>query len=240
MKKNPDLMKNNKNIRVSIVSGGSAVTPGGRGGKTEAEKETTKVRYIVMKQQMGGGGGGGGGSGTGSPKESGGGKNGAKPNAENMTGPWLCDECGVPGHPMQFETYYLYSRAALSDSLLIKHNNNHSSDKHQCKACVLTFRSQSALQTHLQSCPKSGKDALAVPAKEYICHYCRKTFNRSINLKAHMRIAHKNQSSLRSRYEEEGEEEDGERRVAAGAVNIKLTDEATTAASTSNLLQACK
>ncbi|KAK7793000.1 hypothetical protein R5R35_013181 [Gryllus longicercus] len=118
----------------------------------------------------------------------------------------ICEHCGHRASKRNLLLYHLYTRhnippprncqfpkcdqcdyVALSESLLIKHRNNHLNNKEFiCRVCNATFKSNGALQGHMQTNLHSD------PSKKlYECPYCMKTFIRNINLKAHLRTAHK-------------------------------------------------
>ncbi|XP_066993180.2 centrosome-associated zinc finger protein Cp190 isoform X2 [Anabrus simplex] len=118
----------------------------------------------------------------------------------------ICEHCGHRASKRNLLLYHLYTRhnippprncqfpkcdqcdyVALSESLLIKHRNNHSNNKEfVCKVCNAAFKSNGALQGHMQTNLHSD------PAKKlYECPFCLKPFVRNINLKAHLRTAHK-------------------------------------------------
>lgn len=244
LKKYPDLVKNNKNIKLKILGPGK--TPGGNKlnalSSTSASKKP--VSYVVMKSDA---------TGT---KQLPGKSNHTQSGAENTNGPWLCHKCGDNDEPVQFDTYYLYRKhlqdvhmeridariceycglrsskrnlhlyhmytkhniapprninfpkcdqcdyIALSESLLIKHRNNHSttSKDYICRICSAAFKSNGALQGHMTTnLHDHGK-------KNYQCKYCKKIFNRNINLKAHIRTAH--QEECRRLYEDEEKQDE--------------------------------
>lgn len=118
----------------------------------------------------------------------------------------ICEHCGHRASKRNLLLYHLYTRhsippprncqfpkcdqcdyVALSESLLIKHRNNHLNNKEfVCRVCNATFKSNGALQGHMQTNLHSD------PTKKvYECPYCAKPFVRNINLKAHLRTAHK-------------------------------------------------
>ncbi|XP_069677352.1 centrosome-associated zinc finger protein Cp190 [Periplaneta americana] len=118
----------------------------------------------------------------------------------------ICEHCGHRASKRNLLLYHLYTKhgvppprncqfpkcdqcdyVALSESLLIKHRNNHSNNKEfVCKVCNATFKSNGALQGHMQTNLHSD------PAKKlYECPFCQKPFVRNINLKAHIRTSHK-------------------------------------------------
>ncbi|XP_049937928.1 uncharacterized protein LOC126412394 [Schistocerca serialis cubense] len=117
----------------------------------------------------------------------------------------ICEHCGHRASKRNLLLYHLYTRhnvppprncqfprcdqceyVALSESLLIKHRNNHTNNREfVCKVCNATFKSNGALQGHIQANLHSD------PAKKnYECPICHKPFVRNINLKAHLRTAH--------------------------------------------------
>ncbi|KAJ9594053.1 hypothetical protein L9F63_014530 [Diploptera punctata] len=118
----------------------------------------------------------------------------------------ICEHCGHRASKRNLLLYHLYTKhgvppprncqfpkcdqcdyVALSESLLIKHRNNHSNNKEfVCKVCNAAFKSNGALQGHMQTNLHSD------PTKKlYECPFCQKPFVRNINLKAHIRTSHK-------------------------------------------------
>lgn len=250
LKKYPDLVKNNKNIKLKILGPGSKSPGGGAKLNTLSSSVSASkkpISYVVMKSDAA----------TASTKQLPSKSNHTQCGAENTLGPWLCHKCGDSVIPIQFETYYLYRKhlqdvhmeridariceycglksskrnlhlyhmytkhniapprninfpkcdqcdyIALSESLLIKHRNNHSttSKDYICRICSAAFKSNGALQGHMTTNlhDTHGK-------KNYQCKYCKKIFNRNINLKAHIRTAH--QEECRRLYEDEEEKQD--------------------------------
>ncbi|XP_046399892.1 uncharacterized protein LOC124166412 [Ischnura elegans] len=118
----------------------------------------------------------------------------------------ICEHCGHKASKRNLLLYHLYTRhgvppprncqfpkcdqcdyVALSESLLIKHRNNHSNSRDfVCKVCNASFKSNGALQGHMQANLHGDPTK-----KKYECPYCRKPFVRNINLKAHIRSSHK-------------------------------------------------
>lgn len=239
LKKYPDLVKNNKNIKLKILGPGKSP-----GNKMNASTPKKPISYVVMKSDVT------------SPKQMPGKSSQMQSGAENTNGPWLCHKCTDNDEPIQFDTYYLYRKhlqdvhmeridariceycglksskrnlhlyhmytkhniapprninfpkcdqcdyIALSESLLIKHRNNHSttSKDYICRICNAAFKSNGALQGHMTTnLHDHGK-------KNYQCKYCKKIFNRNINLKAHIRTAH--QEECRKLYEDEEKQDD--------------------------------
>lgn len=118
----------------------------------------------------------------------------------------ICEHCGHRASKRNLLLYHLYTKhgvppprncqfpkcdqcdyVALSESLLIKHRNNHSNNKEfVCKVCNAAFKSNGALQGHMQTNLHSDRTK-----KLYECPFCQKPFVRNINLKAHIRTSHK-------------------------------------------------
>nr|CAD7194904.1 unnamed protein product [Timema douglasi] len=244
LKKYPNLVKKNKNIKLKIMHRGGLPTssvPSDGDPKTQKPK----VSYVMLKSDMAG-------KGKVSMKHGGqvetfiqglsSGETKPVSGAENTTGPWLCHSCGTNEEPINFSSYYLYRHhlqdvhmekidaricehcghraskrnlllyhlytkhgvfpprncqfprcdqcdyVALSESLLIKHRNNHLNNKEfTCKVCAATFKSNGALQGHMQTNLHSNN----LSKKLYECPFCLKPFVRNINLKAHIRSIHK-------------------------------------------------
>lgn len=133
----------------------------------------------------------------------------------------ICEHCGHRASKRNLLLYHLYTRhnippprncqfpkcdqceyVALSESLLIKHRNNHSNNKDfVCKVCNASFKSNGALQGHMQTNLHSD------PSKKlYDCPFCSKPFVRNINLKAHIRSAHKEAARKLDEDPNEGED----------------------------------
>jgi hypothetical protein len=108
LKKYPDLVKENRNIKLKIVQKGQSDQP--------SKEAKSKVSYIVLKS-------------TSFPDSAGSvvlKRSRASPNkfwdshkppsassaaAENVTGPWTCSLCGDgENSPLEFESYYKYRR----------------------------------------------------------------------------------------------------------------------------------
>ncbi|XP_071449665.1 uncharacterized protein [Hetaerina americana] len=245
LKKYPNLVKDNKNIKLKIMQRGGHAKPTVAPVEGDSGKVVrSKVSYVVVKSNDASKGkvvlkrGA-----LSEPLSEFVNPEGQKPpsGAENTTGPWLCHSCGTNEEPINFETYYsyrkhlqdvhmekidaricehcghkaskrnlllyhLYTRhgvppprncqfpkcdqcdyVALSESLLIKHRNNHSNSRDfVCKVCNASFKSNGALQGHIQANLHGDPTK-----KKYECPYCRKPFVRNINLKAHIRSSHK-------------------------------------------------
>ncbi|KAF4529929.1 Centrosomal Protein 190 [Ephemera danica] len=146
----------------------------------------------------------------------------------------ICEHCGHRASKRNLLLYHLYTKhnippprncqfpkcdqcdyVALSESLLIKHRNNHSNAKDfVCKVCNASFKSNGALQGHMQTNLHSDPDK-----KKYSCPYCQKPFVRNINLKAHIRSAHKDvDRKLEEEYQQEDEIVNAAEEAAAGNV----------------------
>lgn len=130
--------------------------------------------------------------------------------AENMTGPWLCLDCGVDGRPISIPTYKSFRRHLINihkqkiDPRLCEHCGHRSTKrndlhyhiliKHQikppadlqfpkCGLCTFIALDQAALRKHKE------EDHQAQGQQH--CIYCNKTFQKEIQLYAHMRSNHK-------------------------------------------------
>uniref|UniRef100_A0A1B6ED78 BTB domain-containing protein n=1 Tax=Clastoptera arizonana TaxID=38151 RepID=A0A1B6ED78_9HEMI len=138
----------------------------------------------------------------------------------------ICEHCGLKASKRNLHLYHLYTKhnippprnisfpkcdkcdyIALSESLLIKHRNNHSTTTkdYVCTICNAAFKSSGALQGHMQTNLHQDQGT----KKDYECVYCGKIFNRNINLKAHVRTAHQ-EESRRLYDDEEKVDEPGE------------------------------
>lgn len=110
----PDLVKENKNIKLKIIQRPAGNATDAAGTSKEVK---TKVSYIVLKST---------GAGETTPSTTVLKKNASqstvskfwetektqkKPSpAENTTGPWLCESCGEGDAVLQFDTYYTFRR----------------------------------------------------------------------------------------------------------------------------------
>lgn len=130
--------------------------------------------------------------------------------AENMTGPWLCLDCGVDGRPISIPTYKSFRRHLINihkqkiDPRLCEHCGHRSNKrndlhyhiltKHQikppadlqfpkCGLCTFVALDQASLRKHKE------EDHQAQGQQH--CIYCNKTFQKEIQLYAHMRSNHK-------------------------------------------------
>ena len=120
LKKYPDLVKENRNIKLKIVQkdaeSATVTVAGNAPAASSAPKDPkSKVSYIVLKSTSAPDAGG-----SVVLKKPAGVVNKAfwdsdkskKPpsGAENTTGPWLCSQCGTEEVPVEFESYYTYRR----------------------------------------------------------------------------------------------------------------------------------
>lgn len=131
--------------------------------------------------------------------------------AENMTGPWLCLECGVNGRPISIPSYRGFRRHLIAvhkqqiDKRLCEHcgwrsikRNDlhyHMLTKHSIKApadlhfpkCILC----DFVAIDLQALRKHKQEDHQAQSSQQVCIYCNKTFSKEIYLYAHMRDNHK-------------------------------------------------
>lgn len=123
---------------------------------------------------------------------------GYKASKRNLLLYHLCIKHGIaPPRNCQFPKCDQCDYIALSESLLIKHRNNHANSKEfTCKVCRASFKSYGALQGHTQANLHSDQSK-----RLYECPHCQKPFVRNINLKAHIRTSHKDK-----RHEDDEEE----------------------------------
>ncbi|XP_059479648.1 centrosome-associated zinc finger protein CP190 isoform X2 [Neocloeon triangulifer] len=158
----------------------------------------------------------------------------------------ICEHCGYRASKRNLLLYHLFTKhgvqpprnvvfpkcdqceyVALSESLLIKHRNNHSNNKEfVCKLCGAGFKSNGALQGHMQANLHSDPSK-----KKYECPFCQKVFVRQINLKAHVRAAHK---EVGRKFVDEMEDESADGDAAKKALEESLTFEQATEAETLN------
>lgn len=130
--------------------------------------------------------------------------------AENMTGPWLCLDCGVDGRPISIPTYRSFRRHLINIHkqkidpricehcghrankrndlhyhILIKHNIKPPNDLQfpKCGLCTFIALDQTALRKHKEEDHQSQG--------QQHCIYCNKTFQKEIQLYSHMRSNHK-------------------------------------------------
>ncbi|XP_054285431.1 centrosome-associated zinc finger protein CP190-like [Macrosteles quadrilineatus] len=138
----------------------------------------------------------------------------------------ICEYCGHKASKRNLHLYHLYTKhniapprnihfpkcdqcnyIALSESLLIKHRSNHTgmiTKEFICRLCNAAFKSHGALMGHMQTNLHQTDQAAK---KDYECEYCGKIFNRNINLKAHIRSSHQ-EESIRKMYDDEDKAED--------------------------------
>lgn len=131
--------------------------------------------------------------------------------AENMTGPWLCLECGVNGRPISIPSYRGFRRHLVAvhkqqiDKRLCEHcgwrsakRNDlhyHMLTKHSIKAPADLHFPKCALCDYvaidLQALRKHKQEDHQAQSSQQVCIYCNKTFSKEIYLYAHMRDNHK-------------------------------------------------
>lgn len=131
--------------------------------------------------------------------------------AENMTGPWLCLECGVNGRPISIPSYRGFRRHLIAvhkaniDKRLCEHcgwrsikRNDlhyHMLTKHSIKAPADLHFPKCALcdfvAIDLQALRKHKQEDHQAQSSQQVCIYCNKTFSKEIYLYAHMRDNHK-------------------------------------------------
>lgn len=130
--------------------------------------------------------------------------------AENMTGPWLCLQCGVDGRPISIPSYRSFRRHLINihkqkiDPRICEHcghRANKRNDLHyhilikheikppkdlvypKCGLCAFIALDQPALRKHKEEDHQSQG--------QQHCIYCNKTFQKEIQLYGHMRSHHK-------------------------------------------------
>lgn len=131
--------------------------------------------------------------------------------AENMTGPWLCLECGVNGRPISIPSYRGFRRHLIAvhkqqiDKRLCEHCGWRSIKRNDLHHHMLTKHSIKApADLHFPKCALCDFVAIDLPAlrkhkqedhqahsSQQVCIYCNKTFSKEIYLYAHMRDNHK-------------------------------------------------
>ncbi|CAL8086621.1 unnamed protein product [Orchesella dallaii] len=207
LRKFPDLVKDNKNIKLKIVQ-----KPVDNSSNPSSSKETkSKVSYIVLKST-------GGSDSTAStvlkksPAQTSVSKfwetdkTPKKPSpAENTTGPWLCETCGEGENTaLQFDTYYNFRRHLVEvhgeriDARICEYCGQkaskrnlllyHMYTKHgvqppknctfpHCDRCDYVALSESLLNKHKQNHDIN---------KEFSCSICNASFKSSTALQGHM------------------------------------------------------
>lgn len=131
--------------------------------------------------------------------------------AENMTGPWLCLDCGVNGRPISIPSYRGFRRHLIVvhkqqiDRRLCEHCGWRSTKRNDLHYHMLTKHSIKApADLHFPKCVLCDFVAIDVQAlrkhkqedhqaqsSQQVCIYCNKTFSKEIYLYAHMRDNHK-------------------------------------------------
>lgn len=219
LKKYPHLVKNNKNIKLKIMQkGGTAVTTTAAIAKESSPKPTAaraqpnKTSPAIAPAKT-----------TPPSKLAPAPSNQPKKidsrtmhaliaqGAENMTGPWLCLECGVSGRPISIPSYKGFrrhlinvhrqkidprlcehcgwrssNRKELHHHILIEHNIKPPQDLQypKCGLCSFVALDQPALRRHKEEDHQNQ-------SSQQHCIYCNKTFAKEIVLYQHMRTHHK-------------------------------------------------
>lgn len=234
LKKYPHLVKNNKNIKLKIMQKGNspvtvaAISKDASASKTTAAKGNTTVVTPPAKVQVAAPlastskisqaaklttTASAPTAGTSQPK-----KIDSRTmhalilkGAENMTGPWLCLECGVNGRPISIPSYKGFrrhlinihkqkidarlcehcgwrstNRADLHYHIFIKHNIQPPQDLQfpKCGLCDFIGLDQAAIRRHKEEEHQQH-------SSQQQCIYCNKTFTKEILLYSHMRNNHK-------------------------------------------------
>lgn len=131
--------------------------------------------------------------------------------AENTTGPWLCLDCGQNGRPISIPSYARFRRHLIQthrqkiDPRLCEHCGYRSQAKHdlfyhmltkhdipapkeftypKCGLCTFVALDQPALRKHKDEDHQSQ-------SSQQLCIYCNKSFQKEIQLYAHMRANHR-------------------------------------------------
>lgn len=134
--------------------------------------------------------------------------------AENMTGPWLCLDCGQNGRPISIPSYARFRRHLVQthgqkiDPRLCEHCGHRSQQKHdlyyhmlikhelpapkefiypKCGLCAFVAVDGTALRKHKE------EDHQAQSSQQ-LCIYCNKSFQKEIQLYAHMRSNHRDRA----------------------------------------------
>ncbi|ODN03729.1 hypothetical protein Ocin01_02936 [Orchesella cincta] len=206
LRKFPDLVKDNKNIKLKIVQ-----KPVDNSSPSSSKETKSKVSYIVLKST-------GGSDSTAStvlkksPAQTSVSKfwetdkTPKKPSpAENTTGPWLCETCGEGENTaLQFDTYYNFRRHLVDvhgeriDARICEYCGQkaskrnlllyHMYTKHgvqppknctfpHCDRCDYVALSESLLNKHKQNHDVN---------KEFCCSICNASFKSSVALQGHM------------------------------------------------------
>lgn len=122
LKKYPHLVQKNKNIRLKILAKGATLNSGTKQIRTPVKpiKSVQKISYKVTKPDV---------------------INNSK-SATNLEKDkaWACDKCN-PGHPMQFDSYYLY-RQHMTEA------HNEKAASLMCNVCGHVSRKQNMLCYH--------------------------------------------------------------------------------------------
>uniref|UniRef100_A0A1B6FIY5 BTB domain-containing protein n=1 Tax=Cuerna arida TaxID=1464854 RepID=A0A1B6FIY5_9HEMI len=211
LKKYPDLMKNNKNIKLKIQSGGtvSSSTTQNTVVLDKDGKGQKKIQYVVLKSDLA----------AASKKDT---KPEITMGPENRTGPWYCVSCGDDSGPKNFETYYTYRKHLEEvhneriDARICEHcgfkaskrnlHLYHLYTKHhippprninfpKCDQCEYIALSESLLIKH-------RSNHTGIMSKEFVCRICNAAFRSSGALMGHMQTnLHHTVSSPKKDYE---------------------------------------
>lgn len=216
LKKYPNLVKKNKNIRLKILAKNSnSPIP-----QVYESKRSTAAKVASLSSN----------------------KNNRVLNEQNDDdGPWKCVKCSTSEESVEFVLYYLYRKhmtdvhnekfdprmckycgrqflknnllmyhqytkhgvkppiaykfpkcdqcpyISLSEALLIRHKANHTKFELKCSECMVTFKNQMALNLHMEIIGHSGKSG----KPNYECQYCTKKFSSEDVLFAHIRLNHR-------------------------------------------------
>lgn len=225
LKKYPHLVKNNKNIKLKIMQkGGTSVTTTATLPK-EAQPKSVAARMVATKSAVTA-------AAAAAAKTTPPAKLTPAPatqpkkidsrtmhaliakGAENLTGPWLCLDCGVNGRPISIPSYKGFRRHLINvhglkiDPRLCEHCGWRSTNRkelhyhilieHQikppqdlqypkCGLCNFVAVDQPALRRHKE-------DDHQNQSSQQQCIYCSKTFAKEIVLYQHMRAHHKEQA----------------------------------------------
>uniref|UniRef100_A0A1B6LEF7 BTB domain-containing protein n=1 Tax=Graphocephala atropunctata TaxID=36148 RepID=A0A1B6LEF7_9HEMI len=210
LKKYPDLVKNNKNIKLKIQSGGAV--PNSMQNTVVVDKEgkgQKKIQYVVLKSDVA----------AAAKKDI---KTEFVMGPENRTGPWFCVTCGNDTGPKNFETYYTYRKHLQEvhneriDARICEHcgfkaskrnlHLYHLYTKHnippprninfpKCDQCEYIALSESLLIKH-------RSNHTGMMSKEFVCRICNAAFKSNGALMGHMQTnLHHTDPSAKKEYE---------------------------------------
>lgn len=138
---------------------------------------------------------------------------------ENMTGPWLCLDCGINGRPISIPSYKTFRRHLTNvhkvqiDHRICEHCGFRAKNRHfllyhiycehnikppselklhfpKCAECNHIAISDSALQKHYETDHREQDDG----EEQQECMYCNKIFDKEGSLYNHLRSQHRNQA----------------------------------------------